>query len=1095
MGENDYIWDGNIYSAIQIRLIMDIKKRVHAIADDIKDGAVKEGAEAKKWMDKSKEDRDSGKWLKKGKAMEAGKQYEEAVDAYLKFLEIKLNIIQSRPNYNILSYLNLVPYYLKIAECYSKITHIKREEQIRDLQKTGEYYVKAAWMYQQLKRYNEAHKTYETATKYYEGAKELDKCAECYKEIGHMYEANDNFIPASDAHEKASEYYESEFMYDEAITSLLKSSDLDMKLDNPSKVGEKYWKIAELYKKSNKHDEAIAYYAKSMEISQKKEHYSELAHNFWGIAKDHENSGEYEDAMHCYREYVNLNECENNKEVVEGYKGIARCHSGMGDLKKAIEFYKRAIKMAISLKNFLDIAHIHRSMAVCYMAMEDYENAADSYFSYAKYGIMDEENRELTSVEGYDKAIKLYSDIAEKELKEGNYRALIDIYKKIGGAYSGLGSHKNAGEFFLKAGEVGFKIDKDNALKIYGNAAEEFKRIGDFYATARSLAKAEEYEEAAIVFSKYGKTESERGNFFNAGNGYRNSGDCYKKCEDAKNSRESYNKGAKEYLKHIQKFEKSTMIEDEKANPGNAYRHTGECFRNMGRLPEAKKYYEHAVSYYEENNMERGGILSKALLSKINAKLVMPSGDYPKVSSLLEESIRLLEESRDKEYWSNEFNKFLEENIKDGRDILYEISEKPEILLELDRHSYTFVDTTVVVNIHLENKGRHPVSNVSFLLHIPDDLIVDISPKGIAEIAPGESVRDSVELLPKEVRRYRLKPLEVVYKDKEGKDYVKASNQITIDVVEKPSMEYQHYKNAVSKYLEYAEIQTNNKNFYHAGEGYRGAAECHGRFGETDRMKEFYNKAIESYTQYVEVMGEEEKLNLVELHRISSSQRIIAESYERVNDFLKAEEFFTLALDSYQESAGKIENYEERAGVESQIKAINAFLLKVKGKIAVDHGDYSKALDLLTESRGLFEECLKERTWAKDYEESMDKGMKEIDLITKQIKVKPSLELTLEYPRKLSVNESFTIKINITNKWNDSLHNIGFLSRAPEEFKVDEIPEKISDLKPDESKIIEVKLIPERGGSFKFKPFYVTYRDNQGNNFMKSCDEISLIVE
>jgi len=96
------------------------------------------------WMKKTKEDMELKRWLKKAEHYEKINDYRHALDAYLNFMELKLRIIKSGPEYTVLDYLTLVPYYIKIGDCYKKIKHYKKEDRLRDFEKAAEYYRKAA---------------------------------------------------------------------------------------------------------------------------------------------------------------------------------------------------------------------------------------------------------------------------------------------------------------------------------------------------------------------------------------------------------------------------------------------------------------------------------------------------------------------------------------------------------------------------------------------------------------------------------------------------------------------------------------------------------------------------------------------------------------------------------------------------------------------------------------------------------------------------------------------------------------------------------------------------------------------------------------
>ena len=74
----------------------------------ISDLLTKEQKVAKKWIEKKKEDFTMNQLLKKAKEAEAKKKYREAIDAYFKFLEIKLKVIKERPEKTLKEYFGLI---------------------------------------------------------------------------------------------------------------------------------------------------------------------------------------------------------------------------------------------------------------------------------------------------------------------------------------------------------------------------------------------------------------------------------------------------------------------------------------------------------------------------------------------------------------------------------------------------------------------------------------------------------------------------------------------------------------------------------------------------------------------------------------------------------------------------------------------------------------------------------------------------------------------------------------------------------------------------------------------------------------------------
>jgi len=94
-------------------------------------------------------------------------------------------------------------------------------------------------------------------------------------------------------------------------------------------------------------------------------------------------------------------------------------------------------------------------------------------------------------------------------------------------------------------------------------------------------------------------------------------------------------------------------------------------------------------------------------------------------------------------------------------------------------------------------------------------VVVKKLPEKIDSLAPGQKLKLYMELIPRNAGEYRIRPVEIYYEDQDANRYVKASNQILIEVVQLPPADYKNHTAAVEQYIKYAENQKENKNYYH----------------------------------------------------------------------------------------------------------------------------------------------------------------------------------------------------------------------------------------------------------------------------------------
>lgn len=930
------------------------------------------------WIKKTEEDLKLKGWLKKAEHYEKINDHRKALGAYLNFMELKLQLIKSRPEYTVKDYFELVPYYIKIGDCYKKIKHYKQEDRVSDLEKAAEYYRKVASMYLELQEYTSANVYLELASKTYGEIGLYEKSAECFKNIAEVYLKLENKLIASKSYSTVGEFYERAEDYEKVSEAYLKSAELSSIAGDMNAASLSYIRLADALRKQGRHDEAIGYYVTAAELGSELEHYVDVAKTYTEIAQDYEETNKLEDAAYYYLKAAEVVLDNDESFASKAFKSAAKCYQSMNRCEDAIKHYTRSADISLRLKNQMDAADSYWNMAECYKSIKDYENAADFYLKHAEYGATEGKRKDY--LEGYKRSAELYSELGDARLKEDKFADAVKFYKNAAMSYYGLKNYARSGEFYLKAGLIEKKKGPGDFFKTCTIAAEKYKEADDPYNAAECYLEINEYLQAARSFTYHADKQLDKGNLFYSAEGYGMAGICYAELNQKGSMIDSYNKAIQTYLKHVEKLKMLGVTEDEESNIGEVYKGIAESNRMLGNLSNAMEYFKNAVDYFEKNKMKDQAILANAFLSKVSAKYAIHHGDYSSASNLLLTSIRNFEESINTGSWDERYLKFLKENEEEARKMLTEIGEKPEITLAVDRYSYSFVDTPIVINMDISNNGSQPVGKITFLSHLPEGLGVVKPPDPIEELMAKESRRDFIKLITKKQGKYRIKPLEVLYKDKRGNKYVKASNVVSIEIVEKPVMEYKNYKNVIDTYQKYADAQLKNKNYFYAGDGYRMVADCYREFtfkrpGDSKRMDEYYEKAIDSYLQYINELKKIEKPSSDQLGQLSDTDFKTGVCYEAIRDLRNSEKYLSDSVKHYKEAMKRTHKEEEKRRIELHMNVVHAFSFRIKTRTAIQKKDYETAKEFLEKSINAFEDALGEE-WNEEYGDFLKKSQR-----------------------------------------------------------------------------------------------------------------------
>ena len=88
----------------------------------------------------------------------------------------------------------------------------------------------------------------------------------------------------------------------------------------------------------------------------------------------------------------------------------------------------------------------------------------------------------------------------------------------------------------------------------------------------------------------------------------------------------------------------------------------------------------------------------------------------------------------------------------------------------------------ITIRGRISNNSRYKINNVFFLPNLPYELSLVTEYEEIAEMNPGETREFVIEAKTDQAKTYNFAPMEVLYKDKDGNRYMKASNEILLEI-------------------------------------------------------------------------------------------------------------------------------------------------------------------------------------------------------------------------------------------------------------------------------------------------------------------------
>jgi len=1001
--------------------------------------------------------------------------YKTALVKYLKLLDLALKIREDAL---------IAKFHELSGDCYERIEHNKKKDMTKDHIRAGDHYINAAKFYIRAGDREKAGEIFEKGAKTLEELEELGKAAEFFIKSAKMFIEIGDYFNASYTYHNAAEYYEKTNEYEHAAKTYLEAGLIDLKIKDTSNASMSFKHAGKNYEKKSMWQNAIDAYADAVEIDSLARKYLDVADSYERIGKVYLKIKDFKNSIHYHGRSAEIR--MKNRDLANAaysYREAGEVYHMSKDFENAIENYLKSAKLYEKTKTHNQAATSYMKTAKTYEELKDYKKAGKYYIEAAKSGEASKNQRMVS--DGYMKAANSLEKYSDLSVEKNDFDEAEISLLEAATCFDTIKDYEMAANKYLKYADIMWSIDqKEKAIKGYRKSAEEYIKAGKIWDAAESYYYTHDFDTSANTFIEYAKTMEEYKDFYSAAAGYLHTSLSIKKLNRNTIVKQYALKAVNLMRKYIEGFTKPPDKGKELLQYAEGRRMLGECHQILLEYRDSKRQYSKALELYKKVGDESRIVLATALLRKMEAEHKIDHGYYPEASKILQEAQTLFEETIKDSNWRRMYVDYLKENLEDVIGMIEMIELKPKVILEVDQRTYTFSNIPLIINFELTNTGRYTMKRISFLEHLPDEINLTRLPDPIEELQSKSNIRGSVELTPTETGFYRIKPLEVYYEDQEAHKYVKACNEISVEVEEQPPTDFKNYQNAVQIFIKYAKSQKENKNWFQAGDGYREASETYGKFNTDHTLREYFKDSRENYKKYVEENSDKEQDDPTKVKRLGDALWFAGEQSRLLEEL---------------DDAGK--DYEESVIYYRACKMLHladrslAFKKKTEGIRFIKHGDYEKAQKSLEESLTHYNDVVKWSGFTIDEIKYYERSEDEIKNLLATIKQKPEISVSVIGPVKAAIGETITYKAMITNPQEFNVTSVRAVVKPVDGLETLRKPDLIPSIEPGKTTEIEFKIKPLKEGDYKFIPLDITYNDDKDNSYMKGSDEVSISIK
>jgi len=703
------------------------------------------------------------------KAYEA-EDYRKALTNYLQLLKFKLSSKSSS---------GLPDLYRSIGLCYMKLEVSLDDEKRRNTLKAAGYFIKSGDAFGEAGDPHNAGISYEFAGNCYEEVGDNAKAAEIDKKSAEMFGQSHEDYQSSHAYLEAAGYAEKNGDFAGAGEDYIKAAELEVNLKDSTKASSNYKHAGACFERLGKHERAREVYLLAGGLDEKLGDYVSAAKAFEAVALSEENLGDFKGALENHLKSADISE-KNAKagQAVTSYGNAGRCAMKLGDADGALKFMDQARKIASDSKDNKSEAKLLAAMGGAYQARGKVDDAINSFKASADASFRLGDRG--TAVESLRKAIKL-DEGRVSELSGGGKSAeaagyLVDEAE----CFEKLKDFEQAADKFFKAAELLSKLeDPKKSSEVFMRAAEDYAHAKRPGKAADCYIKVGQFEKAGEYFSQKAAESLGLRDYFAAGESYETASYCFEKLARVNEVKDYCNKTIWQF----------TTFLDEAKNKGNAdaakvasaKRKITECYLRLDLARKSLPYAQLALDDYMKLNDERSRKIAEAEKHFLEAKIAFTQAQYEVSINGFKEAVRLVGEVGRKGF-SEFYGGFLDGLAAKSQEVLKEIETKPDVLIVVGEPEGIEVDARAVMQVLLTNMGGTPVFDIAFMPYTPEGFRVIEKPAEISELAAGASSRLKVVVEPSEAGEFKFRPLEVLYHDKEGRKYMKSSNELKVKV-------------------------------------------------------------------------------------------------------------------------------------------------------------------------------------------------------------------------------------------------------------------------------------------------------------------------
>jgi tetratricopeptide (TPR) repeat protein len=318
-----------------------------------------------------------------------------------------------------------------------------------------------------------------------------------------------------------SQHHREQYDYDKALEALTSASLILNEVNYPRWSDKVYQHVAQIHLLRNEPDMAIRFLEKRLSNNPTDSLQLAGIYNDLHIANLHK--GEYNKALEYLLNCVSICEDINEKKFLNiSYHNLGLLYQLIGKFEKSHDILKKALNLAIELRDKKSIARANAYMGVSFMEMQQYDSALVYLHKSEQLqdNIMDISStyNKLSQIyrhkKNYEKSLSYLNKSMNINKMKSDKTGLINDYIELGDYYFELGEWEQADEAYTKSldltMDVGISIDiveiQERKVKLleqtgqYNEALQLFRQLHQLKDSLNSIKVAKVTEEIYALY-------------------------------------------------------------------------------------------------------------------------------------------------------------------------------------------------------------------------------------------------------------------------------------------------------------------------------------------------------------------------------------------------------------------------------------------------------------------------------------------------------------------------------------------------------------------------------------------------------------------